>query len=479
VPRAADSDRRRTSASVVLRSVLEHGPVARSTISRLTGLSPASVTDHCARLSGLGLIRESATPRRSGGVGRPHVPVDLDGTRFVVGGVHVAVPYTTVALLDLRGRVLEERRLAHDATDPGRVLARAAEGLGELLAGSGREPLGVGLAAGGWVDRDSGTVVEHPLLGWRDVPVRDMAEAAIGLPVHVDGHARALVNAERLFGRARGSRSVLHLFVGNVVDAAFATHDQVHHGPRSQAGAIAHLPVPGGTERCGCGRTGCLQVELSELTLCRRAREAGVVEGVNPLQVVAAAEAGDPVAARLLVERARTMGRAAGLLLDVLNPEAVVVTEVGVIHREDCMEALRAAVGADRAAAVWPTSFPDSVLATCCSAPRARRPPSVAGPPSPRSDSRAANAPGPTSCPAARPSAPPWPAPSSASPNCCWPTSRSAPSTRSPGSGCTPCCASCGSATGPPCCSSRTTWTRRSCSPTGCSSWSTAVSAST
>lgn len=97
--------------------------------------------------------------------------------------------------------------------------------------------------------------------------MRELLGARTGLPVHVDGHARALVNAERLFGRARGSRSVLHLFVGNVVDAAFATNDEVHHGPRSQAGAIAHLPVPGGTEPCACGRTGCLQAELSERTL--------------------------------------------------------------------------------------------------------------------------------------------------------------------------------------------------------------------
>lgn len=71
VPRAADSDRRRTSASVVLRSVLEHGPVARSTIARLTGLSPASVTEHCARLAGLGLIHEEAAPAvRTGSAGR-------------------------------------------------------------------------------------------------------------------------------------------------------------------------------------------------------------------------------------------------------------------------------------------------------------------------------------------------------------------------------------------------------------------------
>lgn len=361
---ASPSGRRRTSASVVLRSVLEHGPVARSTIARLTGLSPASVTDYCARFAELGLIRESAVPRRSNGVGRPHVPVDLDDSRFVVGGVHVAVPYTTVALLDLRGRVVARRELKHERTDPGWVLARAAEGLGALLAGNPRcRALGVGVAVGGWVDRGSGTVVEHPLLGWRDVAVREVLGERTGLPVHVDGHARALVNGERLFGRARGSGSMLHLFVGNVVDAAFATHDEVHHGPRSQAGAIAHLPVPGGTEPCACGRTGCLQAELSERTLCRRAREAGVLDGANPLHVVAAAAAGDPAAVRLLVERAGAIGRAARLLLDVLNPETVVVTEIGIIHREDCLNALREGVGDERAAAVVPSSFLDSVLA--------------------------------------------------------------------------------------------------------------------
>ncbi|MDX3753502.1 ROK family transcriptional regulator [Streptomyces sp. AK08-02] len=364
VPRAADSDRRRTSASVVLRSVLEHGPVARSTIARLTGLSPASVTDYCARFTELGLIREEAAPRRSNGVGRPHVPVVLDASRFVVAGVHVAVPYTTVALLDLRGRVVARRELKHEHTDPGWVLARAADGLRALLDDlPGCRALGVGVAVGGWVDRESGTVVEHPMLGWRDVAVRELLGARTGLPVHVDGHARALVNAERLFGPARGSGSVLHLFVGNMVDAAFATNDEVHHGPRSRAGDIAHLPVPGGTEACECGRTGCLQAELSERTLCRRGWEAGIGNGTNPMHVVAAAAEGDPVAVGLLVRRAGAVGRAARLLLDVLNPEAVVVTEVGIIHREDCLAALREGVGADRAASVVPTSFPDSVLA--------------------------------------------------------------------------------------------------------------------
>lgn len=78
------------------------------------------------------------------------MPVDLDDSRFVVGGVHLAVAYTTVALLDLRGRVLAERRLKHGPADPRRVPARAADGLLALLAEAPHSsPLGIGVAAGG------------------------------------------------------------------------------------------------------------------------------------------------------------------------------------------------------------------------------------------------------------------------------------------------------------------------------------------
>jgi len=279
--------------------------------------------------------------------------------------VHVAVPHTTVALFDLRGRVLVERRLKHGPTEPAYVLARAADGLAELLTATDRVPLGIGVATGGWVDRDSGTIVEHALLGWREVAVREVLGARTGLPVHVDGHARALVNAERLFGRAGDGRSVLHLFVGHVVDAAFATNDEVHHGPRSQAGAIAHLPLAGGTEACDCGRTGCLQAELSEGTLVRRAREAGVIDTVNPMHVVRAADGGDATAVRLLLERARLTGRAAGLLLDVLNPDTVV---------RPSRSPTRSRTGSGTAAPTGSTSCPPSChLGLSCSSTRSCR----------------------------------------------------------------------------------------------------------
>ncbi len=82
--------------------------------------------------------------------------------------------------------------------------------------------LGLGVVTGGRVDPQRGVVVERQPLGWRDVPVRKVLATATSLPVYVDGHARALAQAEILFGDQRARRSLVHLFVGNVVDAAMS-----------------------------------------------------------------------------------------------------------------------------------------------------------------------------------------------------------------------------------------------------------------
>jgi predicted NBD/HSP70 family sugar kinase len=281
-------------------------------------------------------------------MGRPHVPVDLNTARHVVAAVHIAVPYTTIALLDLRGRVIVERRTPHPATDPVAIVDRAAGVLAALLDGhcGTATPLGLGVATGGRVDQDSGTAVEHPMLGWQDVPLRQLFAERTGLPVYVDGHSRALLQGERLFGAARGHDSALLLFIGNVVDAAFAADGRVHYGPRSQAGAIAHLPLDGNTERCPCGRAGCLQVAVSDETLARRAFGEGVTATPDFAVLLEIAQRGDPAAVRFFAERARWVGQATAMLLDVFDPGVVVVVEPGVMFLPGGLATLHSAVQA-------------------------------------------------------------------------------------------------------------------------------------
>ncbi|WP_436532249.1 ROK family protein [Actinoplanes sp. HUAS TT8] len=356
------------SASAVLRAVLRHGPIARSSVARVTRLSSATVTGVAGSLLRARLVREVPEAAGPPGMGRPHVPLDIDPDAVAVLGVHIAVPRTTVALLDLRGRVILQRRDPHEERDPRSVLAALTARIAAVRGQNRgrRRILGLGLATGGWVDTANGTVVEHPFLGWRDVPVAATLAEATGLPVHVDSNSRALLRAEQLFGEAAAEAglSAVHLFVGNVVDVAFATGGVVHEGPRSAAGAVAHLPVEGCDEPCSCGRVGCLQAAVSEQVVVRRALAAGLIDRPEIGDLVEVAVGGDAEAVAMLRERSRLVGRAVAMLLDLFDPEVLVVAEAGANRLPVCLETLRGEVaGVDAERVVRASSFPGTVLA--------------------------------------------------------------------------------------------------------------------
>jgi predicted NBD/HSP70 family sugar kinase len=360
------------SAGAVLRAILDHGPVARSSVARATRLSAASVSGLVNALAREGLVREVPEAAGPPGTGRPHVPVAIESGEAGVIGAHIAVPRITVARLDLRGRVIEQHQETHGGRDPASVLAALKNRI--LEQARGRRILGLGVAVGGWVDAANGTLVEHHLLGWRKVPLAAVLADATGLPVGVDSNSRALLKAEQLFGDAaqQARRSAVHLFVGNVVDVAFAANGVVHRGPRSAAGAVAHLPIEGCDAVCACGRTGCLQGAVSDQTLVRRALGTGTIDRPDIHALVDAAMRGRPEAVALFVERAKLVGRAAGLLLDLFDPEVLVVVEAGANRLPDCLATLRAEAAAwssasfpdEPAATIRRTSFPDHVLAT-------------------------------------------------------------------------------------------------------------------
>ena len=418
---------RNDSAGTLLRVLLREGPSPRSTLARLSGLSPASVTGHSWDLIERGLIAELPGTASPTGMGRPHVPLDLAPGAFV-GGLHVALAETTAAILDLRGRVVAERRVPHAGAPAEAVLLDAADALHALIAAhaAGSGLLGVGLATGGWVDRDASTVARHPLLGWQDVPAAAIVAGRLAeraehaeqdgrakraeraeqpkhadlphratppggtfatpapvrspgrpapIPVCADSHTRALIRAEQLFGRLDPRHSVLALFAGNVVDAAFALGDRVNRGLRSGAGDVAHWPVPGSRQVCECGRSGCLQSALSELRLVEAGVAKGLIEaptgGADPVEdLLRTAEAGNSAARELFVARSELAGRALAPLADFLNPDTVLVVDRGAARFDDALAALRGALAEHsflartRHLSVAVSSFMRSPLAT-------------------------------------------------------------------------------------------------------------------
>ncbi|MET9964251.1 ROK family protein [Streptomyces sp. NPDC006326] len=365
--RTAGDSRADANAAAVLRTVLTHGPVARSGISRICGLSPAAVSRQTTGLLASGLLRELPGPPGAGAgagtAGRPLVPLDLNTGAVsgpVAAGLHIGVPGSTFSLVDLRGTILARRMLPHGGLRPDTLLPAITARLGAFISEftDGRPLLGLGTALGGWVRPRDGVVVRHSALGWHDLPLAAELADRLHLPVRVDNHARAVAHAEMLFGRSEARSSLVHLFIGNVVDAAFGIEGAVHQGPGAAAGDVAHLPVPGSRAACPCGRTGCLQVTASDTVLGAEAVRRGIVPDPSVPLLVDAAATGDPRADRLLRERARAVGRAAALLLDVFNPAVMVVSELSSVLHEGYLEEVRRAAAPRESRIVAPHAGP-------------------------------------------------------------------------------------------------------------------------
>ena len=283
-----------SNAAAVLAAIRREGPLSRAAIAELTSLSMPTVSRQVAALAEARLVRDVPDLARSGAVGRPRVPVDVDGELVAACGVHVGVRTTTFGLVDLRGGLIGSERVATPRGSAEDGLAfLAAKVRAFLRRWRDRRIVGLGLATGGQVDVASG-LVTHERLGWHHVPAAAVLSRATGLAVHVDGHVPAMAHAELLFGEGKQYRSLLYFYARQVVGAAIVVDGVLHRGP-GQAGSVAHLPV-GSAVRCPCGRTGCLEATVNAQT------DAGA-----------------------LADRAATMGRAVAILRDLVNPDQVVL----------------------------------------------------------------------------------------------------------------------------------------------------------
>jgi glucokinase len=207
----------------------------------------------------------------------------------------------------------------------------------ELMAGrDGIRALGVGAA--GMVDRD-GVMRYAPNLAWRDFPLRDRVGGAVGLPTLVDNDANVAAWGEFRFGAGRDSRDMLLVTVGTGIGGGIVTEGKLFRGAHGFAAEIGHIIVEPGGPLCGCGNLGCWEQVASGRAIGRLGRAAarehpeslmvaragGEAENVTGVEVTAAARQGDRVAVRILGEVGRRLGEGIAGLVNVLDPDVVVV----------------------------------------------------------------------------------------------------------------------------------------------------------
>jgi len=329
-------DIRRGNRNEVLRHVIAESPVSRQELAAVTGLSLATVANLVGELLERGVLVEVGFEDSDGGRPRGLIAVKADGGALI--GVDVAETYIHVELFDLSLRVLAraEERLAPGENRPEQVVAHIVSGVHSVLAASGvATPLvfGVGVSMPGQVEREGGLSVFAPNWDWHDVPLRDLLSQQLEFPIYLDNPLMACTVAELWFGAARGSHDVVVVNLGTGVGAGIAIGGALYRGVTNTAGEWGHTTLVLDGRACHCGALGCVEAYVGAPGIIRTLRE---IDPDSPLvqedqttaidAMARALAAGDPVAVEAVRRTARYLGAAVGNLVNLLNPQVIVLS---------------------------------------------------------------------------------------------------------------------------------------------------------
>lgn len=344
---------REHNCAAVLRTLLDQGPLSRTQLARRVALTQPALSYITAELLNAGLVEErEAAGGTARAPGRQAVPLDLAPSARCAVAVHLGATGLEVGFVDLRATLLQKRtrRIDHGrwGADP-RGLAEEVRRQVRALTEQAGVPedalLGAGVGVAGWVDGEAGLVRRHEPLGWRDVPLAELLGQALGLPVLMEDHVRAMALAEAWFGTARKAESFALLYVGAVVGCSVVFGRRVHRGHAAAAGGIGVLPArPDGAAAAGAGRCPAASLEAvvsdpalvrQALALARHHPDSVLVQWLGEArpshrlaQLVAEVRAAgreDPPAAGLLAARARALAPSIAQVVATYDPQLLAI----------------------------------------------------------------------------------------------------------------------------------------------------------
>jgi predicted NBD/HSP70 family sugar kinase len=332
-----------------LRAVLLHllfqETAYRVELAEKTSLSTTTITNIIDDLIGMGIASEIGIeavegPRR---VGRPRAALRLEKNARYVLAVQMGVERYRLGVVNLKGEILASRRFTFPRLTPAAdVLEQIAPQLEDLLVAHDLDRarvLGVGVGAAGLVNYQTGVNILSANMGWENVPFQATLSDRLSLPVVVDNNVKCMALGEAFFGLGRNVGSLAFVYGRTGVGSGIVIGNRLLRGADLGAGEIGHMILRAdGGARCRCGQCGCLETLISELALTEQtaalvaahpasdlARRWQAAEA-NPVELLfAAARQGDAAARAVVEEASRYLGIALANLVNLLNPELIVL----------------------------------------------------------------------------------------------------------------------------------------------------------
>src|SRR3954468_20266581 len=322
---------RRLNRLRVIRALRDEGTISRAEIARRTGLSRSTVSSLVADLQADGLVVERPEPGSAHGQqgGGPPILLSFDASAGAAIGIDFGHSHLRVAVSDLASTILSERREPLDTDhDAQQGLELAAEMVSDALADAGvprSAVIGAGMGLPGPIEQSAGTVGSSAILpGWIGMTAATEMRRRLDIPVMVDNDANLGALAEAAFGAGRDAGDLIYLKVSSGIGAGLILNGRLYRGSAGLAGELGHVLVSPDGVVCRCGNRGCLETIAGTgalVDLLRRSHGDDItIEGM-----LEAARNGDAGCRRVIHDAGRALGTVAATMLNLLNPEMLIV----------------------------------------------------------------------------------------------------------------------------------------------------------
>ncbi len=258
--------------------------------------------------------------------------VDLGGTKILAGVFKSSYETLTVAKVSTKSqrgvsKVIERiARCVQDAVDEADLTLKHVAG--------------IGIGAPGAVDFGTGTVIFAPNLeGWKEIPLKKELEKLLGVPVFVENDCNISMLGVYVAELKAKPRNVVGVFVGTGIGGGLILDGQLYNGHNHTAGEVGHMVLEVNGPKCGCGNKGCFEALASRTAIFQRIK-AGIKDGQKTLltemlgddlsdlrsgDLRKAIRRGDKFVEKVLEEASEYIGIGIANLINILNPEVVVL----------------------------------------------------------------------------------------------------------------------------------------------------------
>lgn len=323
----------------VLNYIRKNGTATKAGLASVTGLTFMAIKKILAELQELDLIHDGQM--ESNGMGRKAVSYVINEKYRYTIGIHINKFITRIALLDLRGQIIQMEECSMDKefatqNDFVTMLAAAVDRVIEASGVRREDILGIGVGAPGPLDCESGIILTPPNMPMLNyLPLKETLEGRTGFPVFLNKDTNVIAFAEYYYGNNRDCSHLAYVEVDMGIGSGLIIDGKMNVGANCIAGEFGHITIDINGPLCNCGNRGCLEAMSSGIAVLRMLEEQLEDQKDHPLypkknrlvieDVFEMTDKKDLLTISILNRSAFYVGVAISNLINTFDPEVIIL----------------------------------------------------------------------------------------------------------------------------------------------------------